>query len=571
METRAHRIEWRDLAVACALACVLTLAWAARDWSALSALALPDTDDGMRLQQIRDWLGGQAFGDLMQYRLGPDGLIMHWSRIPDLVPAAIIALLTPLIGAHDAELTAVILWPAMLFAGALMLIGGIARALETQPAVAQVIAALAYPATTLFLPGRIDHHGLQILLLLIVALMLVRPMSWRSAATAGLATAVSLAIGMETAPLLAAAAAVLVLQWIAGARGAQARLGAWSVTLTLGFAAGAALLRTNGWTYPSCDGFTETLWRAAQGAAIVPLLLALIGFIVPDSRSRAACAILGGLAALAFVHLTAPICLSPYAGLDSMLNDIWLSNVAEAQPLFETDLTTAIGYAGIMVAGIGTSAWFARRDARWLSLLALQIASLALACIQLRGAYAGAILAAPALAALVAAARRRGTLRLILAWFASAGIAYPAMATALTSRPVSEPVREAPNGCSLDGAIDALRDLPPSRILAPVDLSARALPATEHRFLAGPYHRNEAGNRALYRILTSKPLAGRAQFAALDISYLAYCEGSFGEVDARADRDSLLALLRHDAPPQWLQPVSPPGAPLIILAVKQPE
>ncbi|WP_109809124.1 hypothetical protein [Sphingosinithalassobacter portus] len=568
METRALRPGWRDLAVACALALLLSLAWCARDWHQLSALYLPDTDDGMRLQQIRDWIAGQRFSDLTQYRLGPDGVAMHWSRIPDLVPAAIIGLLTPLVGTHGAELTAVILWPAMLFAGALLLVGAIARALGVQPAVAQVIAALAYPATTLFLPGRIDHHGLQIVLLLIVALMLLRPLSWRGAAAAGLATALSLAIGMETAPLLAVAAAILVLQWIADAPGSQLRLGAWSIALTLALAAQAALLRTNGWTVAACDGFTATMWQAAQGAAIAPLLLTLAGFVVPGRAARAALAVLAGLSVLALVVLVAPQCLSPYAGLDATLSSIWLANVAEAQPLFAADPATAIGYAGIMVVGIAASAACARRDTRWLPLLALQLASFAVACIQLRGAYPGAILAAPALAALVASARVRGTVQLILAWIASAGIAYPAMATALMPRGEAGPAREASGGCPADIAIAQLGGLPAGRVLAPVDLSAVALPATRHSFLTGPYHRNQAGNLALYRILFATPEHARAEIAALGIDYIVYCPGSFGEADARAGPDSLLTALRSDAPPRWLHSISAPGAPLIILTPK---
>src|SRR4051812_32234181 len=95
--------HWGDLGGALLLAGLLTLAWTLQGWANLSALRLPDTDDMVRLQQIRDWLGGQAFGDLAQHRLGAaPGLEMHWSRLPDLIPGALIALLSPLLGAHDA-------------------------------------------------------------------------------------------------------------------------------------------------------------------------------------------------------------------------------------------------------------------------------------------------------------------------------------------------------------------------------------------------------------------------------------------------------------------------------------
>ncbi|WP_430984524.1 hypothetical protein, partial [Escherichia coli] len=83
---------------------VLCAGWAWRDWAALSALQLTDTDDMMRLQQIRDWIAGQGFSDLAQHRLGwGAGLEMHWSRLPDLLPATFIVSLTPVVGRHWAE------------------------------------------------------------------------------------------------------------------------------------------------------------------------------------------------------------------------------------------------------------------------------------------------------------------------------------------------------------------------------------------------------------------------------------------------------------------------------------
>ncbi|MBW7946896.1 MAG: hypothetical protein H3C60_10760, partial [Sphingomonadaceae bacterium] len=51
----------------------------------IAALDLPDTDDAQRLMQVRDWLGGQAWGDVDQHRMNPPaGADMHWSRLVDL-------------------------------------------------------------------------------------------------------------------------------------------------------------------------------------------------------------------------------------------------------------------------------------------------------------------------------------------------------------------------------------------------------------------------------------------------------------------------------------------------------
>ena len=91
------------------------------------------TDDAMRLVEIRDLIGGQGWFDLFQYRLDPPGTSMHWSRVIDAPLAALILLLKPLMGMHDAEAATLYLWPALLLAIALMLIAAIARTNERQP------------------------------------------------------------------------------------------------------------------------------------------------------------------------------------------------------------------------------------------------------------------------------------------------------------------------------------------------------------------------------------------------------------------------------------------------------
>ncbi|HKC33385.1 MAG TPA: GtrA family protein, partial [Xanthobacteraceae bacterium] len=54
-----------------------------RYWAG-TGLTLGDTDDAMRLVQLRDFLGGQGWFDLHQPRLGPPvGYDSHWSRLID--------------------------------------------------------------------------------------------------------------------------------------------------------------------------------------------------------------------------------------------------------------------------------------------------------------------------------------------------------------------------------------------------------------------------------------------------------------------------------------------------------
>src|SRR5438132_7915075 len=73
-------------------------------WADIRYFGLGDTDDNMRIMQVRAWLDGQGWYDLRQYRLNPPyGADIHWSRIVDLPIAGLKLLLTPLMGGAWAE------------------------------------------------------------------------------------------------------------------------------------------------------------------------------------------------------------------------------------------------------------------------------------------------------------------------------------------------------------------------------------------------------------------------------------------------------------------------------------
>lgn len=542
---------WRDNAMAAALALLLAAVWAWRDWAALSVLRLPDTDDVMRLQQIRDWLGGQGFGDLAQHRLGAAGLEMHWSRFPDLVPGAIIAVLTPVTGAHAAELVAVILWPLLLFAAALMLVAAIARRLEVSAPVAVVVAALAYPASALFLPGRIDHHGVQLVLLLILVRAVIGPGGWRSGVAAGAASVASLVVGMETAPFLALGGGVLVLRWVADGTGGRLRLLGYGAALVFGLALAALLFRTSGWGAATCDAFAAPLWRAAQVAAVAPIALSLVARRMASPRARLITAFVVVDVAVVAALALSPACLSPYGGVDPLLERLWLGRVAEAQPLFAAPLDHAVGYVGLALAGLAATAWQWRRtrETGWAVLAGFQLAALALALVQLRGIYAGTLLAAPGLAAVIACARERGALALAAAWVVSAGFVYPALGSL-----VAPPAPAA----TCDGAavLAQLGAQPAGTVAAPIDLGAYALAETRHRVLAAPYHRNAQGNLAVYRLIDLPAGAARGEAQRLRVDLIATCGGAWDELGA-PPAGSLRAALRAGNTPEWLVPVAP--------------
>lgn len=570
MGPRHPRSAARDSILAIGLAALLGIAWTVRDHAALAALRLPDTDDLMRLQQIRDWLAGQPFADLAQHRLGPaPGLEMHWSRLADLLPAALIGATTPLLGPQAATIAAVVVSPLLLFAAMLLLVAAIARWLGQSGAVAVVLAALAFPAITLFVPGRIDHHALQIVLVLVLLRACLGDGSLRQGALAGLATALSLVIGMETAPLLAAGGLAIALGWRRDAPGAQARMAGYATALLLGLSAAACVFRSSGWGVAACDGFTATLWRAALLTALAPAVLTVVGFATRSTRARTLALLLAGGGVALTIALVTPACLSPYGSVDPVLARLWLAHVREAQPLFALDPGHAVAAAGLAVVGLGAGAWFAMRARTadgWI-LLGFQATALAVTLIQVRAAPVAALLGVPMLAAMVGAARARGPLPLLGAWVAAAGVVHAGLGVALI------PAQAAQTGaaCSAAAVAQRLATLPPGLVAAPADFGPLLLSTTRHRVLAGPYHRNTQGNRVMYDLFLSSPIPAEALARRWGVDYVALCPESFAELgDLAEDRHRLAGSLRAGDLPAWLRPVPAAGAGARIYTLTQP-
>jgi len=559
----------RDSLLAVGLALLMGIAWTVRDHVALGGLRLPDTDDLMRLQQIRDWLGGQGFADLAQHRLGPaPGLQMHWSRLADLVPAALILTLTPLLGGHAASLVAVVVSPLLLFAAMLIVIAAIARRLGQSGFVAVILGALAFPAITLFTPGRIDHHALQIVLVLALLHACVGRGTLGQGAIAGSATVLSLVVGMETAPLLAAGGAAIALRWRLDATAGQARMAGYATALLLGLSAAAVVFRTSGWDVAACDGFTAILWRAAMLAALAPAVMAVAGFATQSVAVRTGVLIVAGGLALAGAVMSAPACLHPYGQVDPLLARLWLAHVNEAQPLFAMPLGKAVAAGGMALVGLAAGIWFAwttRTAAAWI-LLGFQATAVAVTLVQVRGAPLAALTAVPALAAMIAAARPRGPLALVAAWLAASGVAHAGLGDALTPA-----VPAVAHGCTAAAAAQRLAALPAGMVAAPIDFGPTLLATTRHHVLAGPYHRDTQGNRAMYDLFLSPSPQAEALARRWGVDYVALCKDGFAELGARSKDRQLLAgsLMAGEVPP-WLRQISPPGASTRVYTLTQP-
>ncbi|MFD1283041.1 hypothetical protein ACFQ5C_25570, partial [Methylobacterium goesingense] len=234
----------------------------------VGGLVLPDTDDAMRLVQVRDLLAGQGWFDMVQHRLMPtDGASMHWSRLVDAPLAGLIGLATPWLGRPMAEGLVVALWPPALFGLCLALVY---RAVRPRYGFRAALLALFTATQTanfggLFAFGRIDHHNVQALLVLTLALCLAAPVpTFHRAALGGIAAATSLAVGLEALPFIAIAGVFLMGDWVL--RGRTALPALWGFALALagtGLALFAVQTDPALWRVTRCDALSPPwLWLA---------------------------------------------------------------------------------------------------------------------------------------------------------------------------------------------------------------------------------------------------------------------------------------------------------------------
>ena len=544
---------------------------------AIAALRFPDPDDVLRLVQVRDLIAGQGWFDLTQHRLDAPGggVAMHWSRLVDLPLAALILVLTPLLGQPLAETVAAVAVPLLTFGCALLLVARqTARLCGAETVVYACLAlALSVPVLSQVLPLRIDHHGWQIVLALVALAGVLSSNARRGGWLAGLAMAAWLAISLEGLPMAAAICGVLALRWLRDPAGK-----AGFVNAMLGLAGGSAVLfaATRGVSDLAnyCDMLSPVhlgvlVWGAVGAAALAWL----------DPRSRPV--LLAGLAAIAaggaaILLAVAPSCAGGgFAGMDPLVEAFWYRGIAEGQPLWGQSLGGAvqaliaplIGLAGLNALWRGTND--AQERARWLEYALLLGAALAVTVMVTRaGAVAGAYAAVPfgwrlqrwlvrlrAAGTPVKAGVMAGVLVLALAIVLPGTRYFPQPAS---QAPRAEPQRA--NECGVRQAAALLDALPKGEILAPMDIGPGLLLGSPHTVIASAHHRGEKGMRVAIELFLGAPDKARAALAERGTAYLALCPGSNETARFRsASPAGLLARLEGGERFDWLEPLPVPA------------
>jgi hypothetical protein len=559
-------------------------------WGVLYWLTLSDTDDNMRLLQVRAWMSGQEWFDLRQYRLNPpDGLDIHWSRIVDLPLAGLILFFRLFTTPEWAERWAIGIAPLLPLGIVLVALALTARRLVAPRAwPLALVLMLGTSATMLmFMPGRIDHHGWQLAALAVTVAALADPSPRRGGALVGAAGAFSLGIGLEMLPYVAASGAVLALRWVWD-RDEAPRLAAYGAALGLGTAAAYLGFASEANRALRCDALTPPWLTVMTAAGAALFVLARIGPRARWARFALAAAagaiIAGGFAALF------PQCLGRPEGVSDELARMWLNNVREAKPIYAHPLRNAVPMAMLPVIGLvgaivaTLASWRGPRFALWLPVTAFAAFAAAMLLWQVRAGPAAQLLAIPGTVALLWMATpwliRRAppavrVIGIVAAFLIASGL-LPSLV--LRALPGTEPdrrtriVNEANRRCPTLPSLRPLNRLTPAIVFTHVDLGPRLAVATHHRTITGPYHRNEAAILGVHRAFQGSDEQFLTIARRYGATYLLTCPNMAETTVYRArSPQGFYARLSAGQVPDYLEPVPlSPRSPLKLWRIKAP-
>ena len=549
-------------------------------WNDILSFNLGDTDDNMRMMQVRALLHGQNWFDLRQYRMNPPfGGNIHWSRLVDLPLAGIILALRPFIGGPYAELVAAAVAPmipylALLFGVALTARRLIDRRAFLLPCVPLFLAGMT---NSMFMPERIDHHGWQLGLLALSVAGLADPKRLRGGILLGITSALSLAIGLEMIVNLAIAGGAVVLFWVSD-RDERQRLIGYALSLGGSLSFSFLVFASYADRLPVCDALSP-VWLS-DGLLACALLFGMSNFSPADWRLRLGIAFAAGLIILGFHASFWPQCLKDPENLSPQAYDLWLKYVREARPVYVQSWKVAAEMMALPVTGTAgwlLLAWRNRKDrdllCRTLGAAAVGITAMAMMFWQIRTGPAAQMLAAVGavgliwvIAPVVDRIRNRylSTLGLAVIALVGLGVVVPLVLTFLPQQkatPGEIAVNRANALCNLIGEYRPIALLPKGTVFTFIDLAPRLITVTHHDSIMGPYHRNSQQIVDVMNAFRGSADQAHAIIAGKYHSdYLLTCPHSSTTTIFMSEvPNGFYGQLEKGQVPQWLKPVPLPA------------
>ncbi|MGI9876164.1 hypothetical protein ACKVMW_11265 [Vibrio chagasii] len=133
-------------------------------WESVSALNLNDNDDYMRFVQFQDWMAnGHWYLEPMNNFNAADGIVIHWSRFPDLILSLVAFPLLFIVDdnlAYTISISLVPLLYLLLFSLSCFYLAD--HLFGAKYRFISMMFAISSPSIIHFLPGSIDHHNIQL-------------------------------------------------------------------------------------------------------------------------------------------------------------------------------------------------------------------------------------------------------------------------------------------------------------------------------------------------------------------------------------------------------------------------
>jgi hypothetical protein len=562
-----------------ALAAIILLAYGLMlygYWPDIRANRMHDPDDMMRLQQVRDWLAGQNWFDVTQYRIDPPrGLPMHWSRLLDVPIAAVILLVRPFAGQPIAEHVACVVVPFLTFAALAALVARITRQISGSDGLALLAAVFcgADPGSyALGHPMRIDHHGWQAVCALLIVSAVLGERNARCAALAGFAGAMWMHISLEGIVFSALCGAGLGLRWVQQPTRERFVLPAYLGALTL--ASLTLFLVAHGGSL-----FDRTFCDAVSPVHMTLFALATLGSMAAlrwtGARAMARLAALGvtAMACATLYKLWAPQCgAGAFAMLTPLDVRLWYSLVAEGQPIWHEPLREVIAWLGFPLIGLAGLVVALRSSPR--PILAdygfLLLGATAIGVFVLRAGAVSNVLAIPGGLLLLAMVSRRIQASTRAAFRVPAQTAAvllllpitPAV-TAVVAIPSPDGEAQAAkafNSCTDLARFRRLDQFPASLWLVDLDFASAVVAGTRHSVIAASYHRAPQAMDDVLRFFATDEAQARAVVERRRPAFVYFCPGTNSAKDlAQASPSGMAALLSAGKQPAWLKPVAMPG------------
>jgi len=573
-------------------------------WPQIMAFQMGDADDNLRMVQIMDWLAGQSWFDVTQYRINPpDGGPMHWSRLVDVPVGTLIFMLQPVFGPTVASQISAAVIPLITLGFVLLLTAKITDRLFGHPAALLATAAVLaiIPLVNQLLPMRIDHHGWQIVLFLTCLLALTdRARPKRAAIILGIAAAAWLEISVEGLPFVILFLGLCALRWLLPRPGDENGRFEQQFPLVLVSTAAASFLlyvATEGLRFQSnyCDALSP--FHLASLAVIAAIIYPASFTALNRSRgSRLMICAVAGAAGIAMVLLIAPQCAGDaFSNLDPLVRDYWFDRTPEGLPLWRIATLRWVQIGAAIAVGLAGFVFLFRmnesvpgRDKLVLLLLFLgsAIVGVYVSRVSVYVLCLANILVAPMVWHIFRVSDQRDGLAsrmglkmigaMMLAPTLVAPMAYVALASPSdpdsgASAAEAQARFEKAVRCNALPSIQALGALGNARIMAGLDVSPSILHHTKLSVVATGHHRNQYAMKDVILTFTEPPEKAAKIMARRDIEYFVACDGSpeLAYYKLRAP-DGFWAKVGAGEAFDWLEPL-PMIGPYNVWRIKKSE